>query len=66
MLSPEEITSPKPATRRVVLNDEQILCNEALLTGQFDSISDDEWVALCEKVAAKAGKAAPAVTGSED
>lgn len=61
MLSPEETTSPKAATRRIVLNDEQLLCNEALATGQFDSISDEEWVALCEKVAAKAGKAAPVV-----
>lgn len=65
MLSPEQIETSK-ATRRISINDEQILCNEALASGQFDSISDDEWVALCEKVAAKAGKAAPVVTGSED
>jgi len=61
MLSPEQTESPKAPTRRIVLNDEQILCNEALASGQFDTISDDEWVALCEKVAAKAGKPAPAV-----
>lgn len=65
MLSPEQIETTK-ATRRVQLNDEQLLCNEALASGQFDAISDDEWVALCEKVAAKAGKTAPVVTGGED
>lgn len=59
MLSPEQTASPKTAPRRVQLNDEQILCNEALESGQFDTISDDEWVALCEKVAAKSGKTAP-------
>ncbi|MCC6143520.1 MAG: hypothetical protein IT368_06910 [Candidatus Hydrogenedentes bacterium] len=30
---------------------EQALCMEALLSGEFDSLSDQEWVALCEKIA---------------
>ncbi len=64
MLSPEQTTSPKVAPRRALLNDEQILCNEALASGQFDTISDDEWVALCEKVAAKSGK--PAEVPADD
>jgi hypothetical protein len=61
MLSPEQ-TTDKTLTRRNLLNDEQILCNQALTSGEYDEISDEEWVAMCEKVAAKSGKGAPLVT----
>lgn len=39
--------------RRSSLEEEQLLCNEALESGLYDNISDDEWVALCQAVAAK-------------
>ena len=31
--------------------EEQRLCNEALRTGDYDAMSDKEWVALCERAA---------------
>jgi hypothetical protein len=31
--------------------EEQFLCNEALRTGAYDTLSDNEWVALCERTA---------------
>jgi len=37
-----------------LLNEEQRLCNDALESRAFDAISDDEWVAMCERVAADA------------
>jgi hypothetical protein len=33
------------------LSEEQRLCNEALASHEFDGISDDQWVALCEQLA---------------
>jgi hypothetical protein len=53
MINPVATESAKTQTRRIPLNEEQILCNAALESNQYDSISDDEWVALCEKVASK-------------
>lgn len=29
---------------------EQALCVEALESGEFDNLSDAEWVALCERI----------------
>jgi len=52
MLSSDEEITTSPA-RRTPREEEQFLCNEALRTGDFDSISDSEWVALCERVASK-------------
>ncbi len=43
-------TSPAKRTPR---EEEQFLCNEALRTGAFDSISDSEWIAMCERAASK-------------
>ena len=59
MTNPAATETVKAQTRRIPLNEEQILCNAALESNQYDSISDDEWVALCEKVASKTR---PAVT----
>jgi hypothetical protein len=39
--------------RGTSLDEEQFLCNEALRTGDFDAISDSEWVAMCEHAANK-------------
>ncbi len=43
-------TSPAKRTPR---EEEQFLCNEALRTGAFDSISDSEWILMCERAASK-------------
>lgn len=48
----------KGAMRRIGLNEEQVLCNEALESSKFDAISDKQWVAMCEQVASKARNAA--------
>ncbi|MDK1021400.1 MAG: hypothetical protein QGD90_07165 [Candidatus Hydrogenedentes bacterium] len=50
--------SSSPPARRSSREEEQFLCNEALRTGDFDSISDSEWVTLCERVADKGRLAA--------
>jgi hypothetical protein len=39
-------------TRAIQL--EQALCNSALGTSEYDTLSDDEWVELCEKIAREA------------
>ncbi len=36
---------------RTPLEEEQFLCNEALRSGDFDAISDSDWVAMCERAA---------------
>lgn len=41
------------STRRTPLEEEQFLCNEALNSGDFDAISDSDWVAMCERAANK-------------
>lgn len=41
------------SARRTPLEEEQLLCNEALRTGDFDAISDSDWVAMCERAASK-------------
>jgi len=61
MINPE-IESAKSQNRRNALNEEQILCNAALESSEFDTISDDEWVAMCEKAASKT-RAVPAIEG---
>ena len=33
------------------LEREQALCAEALASGEFDDMSDSEWVAMCEEAA---------------
>ena len=38
---------------RSPLEEEQFLCNEALRSGDFDAISDSDWVAMCERAANK-------------
>ena len=52
-----DTTSTKTQTRRSPLNEEQLLCHEALESSAFDSISDDQWVAMCELVASKGRRA---------
>jgi hypothetical protein len=44
---------------------EQALCMEALLSGDFDSLSDQEWIALCEQIAHDAEKAKAAADAAE-
>lgn len=36
-----------------VSSHEQELCNAALLSGQYDNMTDEEWVAMCERIAHK-------------
>ena len=57
MISSEQESSRSHA-RKTRLEEEQFLCNEALRTGDFDAISDSEWVALCERVGSKGRSAA--------
>ena len=58
MISSDEELSTSPS-RRTPREEEQYLCNEALRTGDFDSISDSEWIALCERVASKGRSLSP-------
>jgi hypothetical protein len=43
-----------------VQTEEQRLCNEALTSHQFDGITDEQWVAMCEQVAQDARHSGPA------
>lgn len=38
---------------------EQALCMDALTTGAYDEMSDEEWVAMCERVARENKASAP-------
>lgn len=38
--------------RKNAVREEQLLCNEALQSSEFDDISDNDWVAMCEQAAA--------------
>ena len=40
-----------------LLQAEQILCDKALESSAYDSMSDRDWVALCEQVATEARQA---------
>ncbi len=42
--------------RRNKLDNEQVLCNEAIESDAYDQLSDKAWVMLCEEVAAKERK----------
>ena len=42
---------------RTPREEEQFLCNEALRTGDFDTMSDSAWVVMCEN-ASKGEKSA--------
>jgi hypothetical protein len=52
----ETLHKPKPPknSRDCSTREEQILCLEALESGAYDDMSDQEWVALCERLAADA------------
>jgi len=41
-------------------SEEQRLCNEALDSHEFDAISDEQWVQMCEQAAAGARQVAEA------
>lgn len=56
--------SSKSKTRVIPLNEEQLLCNEALETGEFDAISDSDWIAMCEQASARARTAAETTEAS--
>jgi hypothetical protein len=47
------------------LSEEQRLCNDALASHKFDTISDEAWVALCEQVALEARQIDEAGIGEE-
>lgn len=52
-----ETSTPLRAAKHVrgpQVNEEQTLCLEALESGAYDDMSDQEWVALCERLAADA------------
>ena len=38
-----------PSNRKSAVEEEQLLCNEALLSGDYENYSEREWQALCEK-----------------
>ena len=50
---------PKSARhgRESSLREEQTFCRRAIESGVYDSMSDQEWVAVCEKVATEARQA---------
>lgn len=52
MSSSESTSETKREQDRSILR-EQALCNEALESGEYDSISDDDWILLCERIAAE-------------
>lgn len=39
--------------RKSGIEEEQTLCNQALMSGDLDKLSDAAWVILCEEAAAK-------------
>lgn len=47
----------KPTSQAIIRHSsdaerrEQALCADALSSGEFDAMSDDEWVLLCERAA---------------
>lgn len=53
METPSPVRAAKHA-RATLANEEQSLCLEALESGAYDDMSDQEWVALCERLAADA------------
>ena len=53
MSSSERSSTARRAEDRSLVR-EQALCNEALESGEYDSISDEDWILLCERIAAEA------------
>ena len=53
MVTADKIRSTKGGREQTVL-EEQALCRQAVESGAFDSMSDEDWVALCEQVAQEA------------
>ena len=47
-------------SRKSSVEGEQDLCNEAIQSGDFDTMTDSEWVALCEQAAGKRRETAEA------
>ena len=47
-------THPKKGGRDNSLKQEQSFCRNALESGEYDRLSDEEWVALCERVSVTA------------
>jgi hypothetical protein len=47
-----------PSTTKSPIQEEQDLCNDALLSGNYDAISEGEWMLLCEKAHNKGKKQA--------
>jgi hypothetical protein len=45
---------------------EQALCVQALSSGDYDNMSDGEWVALCEQVAREEAEAAASACAGEE
>jgi hypothetical protein len=48
----ERVSTAKRDEDRSVVR-EQALCNEAIESGEYDSISDEDWILLCERIAAE-------------
>lgn len=42
-------THSTPPNRKAAIEEEQQLCNDALLSGAYDNYSEQEWHSLCEK-----------------
>ena len=68
VIDPVKAPSKPPETSQDTLSDEQRFCNDALASREFDTISDEQWVALCEQVALGARQASrdDLATGSGD
>lgn len=56
MIDPDRTLS-NPPSRKTAIEEEQLLCNEALRTRDYDNYSEQEWQVLCEKAHQK-GRAA--------
>ena len=59
MLTPLESDNTPVGPTQSPHEAEQSLCNEAMKTGEFDKISDREWINMCERVASQHRKRKP-------
>ena len=55
--------TPNIRHRRKGLEEEQVLCEEALKSGDYDLITDAAWVRLCEEAVSR-GRASSRSSGA--
>lgn len=60
-----DVICSKKSGRSDSLREEQAFCRDAMESEQYDLLSDEEWVALCEKVSVTARKVLGDDTGTD-